>query len=94
MISIEEKVTELVNKWDPIGFFPMAPKDEYDGEIRKICEYIFNNTHIEATLLANYINDTFIQSFGKDIYKEDMKECKIISGKILFYYEKNIKNGK
>ena len=31
-----ERITQIINDWDPIGFFPMAPKDEYINEIKKI----------------------------------------------------------
>ena len=31
---------QIINEWDPIGLFPIAPKDEYVEEIRKIEEYI------------------------------------------------------
>ena len=30
-----ERITQIINDWDPIGFFPMAPKDEYINEIKK-----------------------------------------------------------
>ena len=31
-----KEIMNLINAWDPIGFFPLAPKDEYINEIRKI----------------------------------------------------------
>ena len=31
-----ERITQIINDWDPIGFFPMAPKDEYINEIKKV----------------------------------------------------------
>lgn len=33
--EIVERITQIINDWDPIGFFPMAPKDEYINEIKK-----------------------------------------------------------
>lgn len=37
--EIVERITQIINDWDPIGFFPMAPKDEYINEIKKISEF-------------------------------------------------------
>ncbi|EAC2694899.1 DUF1871 domain-containing protein, partial [Listeria monocytogenes] len=31
-----EKVEKIINDWDPIELFPLAPKDEYSQEINKI----------------------------------------------------------
>ena len=31
-----ERITQIINDWDPIGFFPMAPKDEYINEIKNL----------------------------------------------------------
>ncbi|EAD8591252.1 DUF1871 domain-containing protein, partial [Listeria monocytogenes] len=28
-----EKVEKIINDWDPIELFPLAPKDEYSQEI-------------------------------------------------------------
>lgn len=80
---VKDRIVSLVNKWDPIGLYPMAPKDEYESEIKKICEFLFNNSHVEEKLLANYINEIFVQSFGKDIYREDLVKCEKIARKIL-----------
>lgn len=30
------EIMKIINEWDPISFFPMAPKDEYINEITKI----------------------------------------------------------
>lgn len=69
------KILMVVNEWDPIGFFPMAPKDEYIDEIKKIYKYLNENQNVTEEKLAKKINEIFIQSFGSDIYIEDIEGC-------------------
>lgn len=33
-------VKKIIDAWDPLNLFPMAPPDEYESEIRSICERI------------------------------------------------------
>lgn len=47
-----DKILLIVNKWDPIGFFPMAPNDEYINEIRKIYEYLNVSKNVTEEKLA------------------------------------------
>ena len=70
-----DKILLVVNEWDPIGFFPMAPKDEYIGEINEIYEYLNISQNITAEKLAKKINEIFLMSFGSDIYVEDIEGC-------------------
>lgn len=30
-----DRIEQIINEWDPIGLFPMAPKDEYVEEGKK-----------------------------------------------------------
>lgn len=69
------KILMVVNEWDPIGFFPMAPKDEYIDEIKKIYKYLNENQNVTEEKLAKKINEIFIQSFGNDVYIEDIEGC-------------------
>lgn len=69
------KILMVVNEWDPIGFFPMAPKDEYIDEIKKIYKYLNENQNVTEEKLAKKINEIFIQSFGSDVYIEDIEGC-------------------
>lgn len=78
-----EKLVLIINDWDPIGFFPMAPKDEYSNEINKIYEYLYNNRNIEVENLAREINTIFKRAFGTDVYVEDMEKCKNVASEIL-----------
>lgn len=70
-----DKILLVVNEWDPIGFFPMAPKDEYINEIKKIYEYFNVSQDITEEKLAKKINEIFLMSFGSDVYVEDTEEC-------------------
>lgn len=73
----------VVNEWDPIGFFPMAPKDEYINEIKKIIEYLNKNQDISEEKLTKKINEIFIQSFGSEVYVEDIDGCLKVAKGIL-----------
>lgn len=78
-----EEIMNLINEWDPLGFFPMAPKDEYINEISKIEKYLHDNTSLDTEVLAKRINDIFKKSFGDDVYIENMEACKAVAHKIL-----------
>ena len=78
-----ERIIQIINDWDPIGFFPMAPKDEYINEIKKINEYVCSNYSVQVHTLAQEINKIFVETFGTDVYKEDLEQCTIIAKKIL-----------
>lgn len=77
------EIMNLINEWDPIGFFPMAPKDEYINEIREIENFLQNNTSLYIEILAKKINDIFKESFGDDVYIEKIDTCKLVAQKIL-----------
>lgn len=64
-----DKILMMVNEWDPIGFFPMAPEDEY------INEYLNVSQNITEKKLAKKINEIFIMAFGSDVYVEDIEGC-------------------
>ena len=76
-------ITEIINEWDPIGFFPMAPKDEYINEINKIYRYIISNQVTEVHSLAMAINDIFLETFGRSVYEQDIEQCISVASKIL-----------
>ena len=82
----------VVNEWDPIGFFPMAPKDEYINEIKKIIDYLNKNQDVSEEKLTKKINEIFIQSFGSDVYVEDIDGCLKVAKGILNWYRKNHMN--
>ena len=70
-----EIILIAINEWDPIGFFPMAPKDEYMNEIKKIYEYLNAIPNVTEEKLAKKINEIFFISFGTDVYIEDTEQC-------------------
>ena len=78
-----KEIMNVVNDWDPIEFFPLAPEDEYINEIRKIEEFLKDNSSLNAETLAKRINEIFKNSFGDDVYFEDMDACVVIAHKIL-----------
>ena len=78
-----ERITQIINDWDPIGFFPMAPKDEYINEIKRIYEFVCANYTLQVHTLAQEINKIFVETFGTDVYYEDLEQCTIIAKRIL-----------
>lgn len=80
------KMKEIINKWDPACLFPMAPKDEYADEIRKIEEYISSVDELMPEALADVINEIFLTSFGKDVYAAKNEDCFEIAKKICEVY--------
>lgn len=80
---MNEKLICIINDWDPIDFFPMAPKDEYYGEIQRIQEYLDNNEMVNVRDLALKINEIFIQSFGEDVYMQNLEQCIMIAKDII-----------
>ena len=78
-----EKLTQIINNWDPIGFFPMAPKDEYSDEIQLIYQYLCDNHNIDVEDLSKKIDEIFVKKFGDDIYWEDIEKCRDIAKQIL-----------
>ena len=78
-----ERITQIINDWDPIGFSPMAPKDEYINEIKKINEFVSSNCNLQACTLAQEINKIFVETFGTDVYDENLEQCTIVAKKIL-----------
>lgn len=83
-----EKITKIINDWDPIGFFPMAPEDEYENEIKDICEYIHSNQNLQIETLAEAINKIFVEAFGVDVYDENLEQCALVAGEIMLQYRK------
>ncbi|EEO6799198.1 DUF1871 family protein [Listeria monocytogenes] len=76
-----EKVEKIINDWDPIELFPLAPKDEYSQEINKIISIVQENHNIDMNVLAKGIIKIFIDLFGENlIFKNNEDE---IAEKIL-----------
>lgn len=63
------QIIEIINLWDPIGLFPMAPKDEYETECKEIYHFGESNMEVTEVELSKKINDIFIKGFGVEVYK-------------------------
>lgn len=57
------KVTTILNTYDPMGFFPMAPLNEYDLEVRAIIEKLDSNQTEEEiqAIIINVFNGFFYE---------------------------------
>lgn len=78
-----ERITQIINDWDPIGFFPMAPKDEYISEVKKISEVVCADHNLQVRSLAQAINKIFVEAFGADVYGGNLEQCTVIAKQIL-----------
>lgn len=72
-VQIYNAVKDVINTWDPMRFFPAAPPDEYDGEIKLICEKLGEKEWIgeEINELAEFIGnlcDAEDRYYGKEQY--------------------------
>lgn len=91
-MKTKEIITKIINEWDPIGLFPMAPEDEYDCEIDKICEFVFSTHDLQVQPLAQKINKIFVEAFGADAYYEDLEQCLVIAQNILLISREELQN--
>ncbi len=66
-----DKVEKIINEWDPIDLFPLAPKDEYSQEIKKIVNILKDKSSINEEKLANTLKMIFVESFGEDMFFRD-----------------------
>ena len=76
-------ITKIINKWDPIGLFPMAPRDEYIEEVKEIEKIVACNKSISVNELAEKINLLFVKRFGADVYHEDISQCILVAEAVL-----------
>ncbi|BCN29446.1 DUF1871 family protein [Anaeromicropila herbilytica] len=80
---MREGIAQIVNKWDPIDLFPMAPKDEYSREIQLIKNIIKDNIQITEEELALEICQVFSKRFGSDVFTYKIEDCLQIADLIL-----------
>ncbi|MBC1472943.1 DUF1871 family protein [Listeria seeligeri] len=66
-----DKVEKIINEWDPIDLFPLAPKDEYNQEIKKIVNVLKDKSLLNEENLANILKLIFVESFGEDLFFRD-----------------------
>ena len=82
-ILMNDKVTEIINQWDPMDLFPHAPVDEYSPEIREICSCMKNNALLTPNALGQKILEIFQMYFGNDNFRKSPDQCTKIAEKIL-----------
>ena len=54
-----------------------------NNEIKKINEFVCSNHSIQVQPLAQEINKIFVETFGTDVYDEDLEQCTVIAKRIL-----------
>jgi hypothetical protein len=78
------KLTEIINAWDPTNLMSHAPDDEYNLEIKMIGELL--KTTSSEKELAKGIQKIFLETCGDEFFKEAFEECITIARKILKEY--------
>lgn len=76
-------IRDIINEWDPICLFPMAPKDEYEEEIAQICN-LLRKEKLSIERIEEGIEKIFIKSFGEDLLYTFMSKdrCKEVARKL------------
>mgnify|MGYP000074241265 CR=1 FL=1 len=60
-----------------------ADENPFGVEIKKINEFVSSNCNLQACTLAQEINKIFVETFGTDVYDENLEQCTIVAKKIL-----------
>lgn len=76
-------IGKIINEWDPIELFPLAPDDEYIREIEIIEKIVQNNSGISSNDLAYEIYHLFLERFGSEVFLCDIEDCLKIAMKIM-----------
>jgi len=78
-------VKKVIDEWDPIEVFPYAPDDEYETEVKLICDAIkkidFNNDM--ESQLAREIQNIFKKQLDSEIFDFNYEKCLSIAQKIM-----------
>ena len=77
----DNRITKIINNWDPIDLLPFCPEDEYEQEIKMVKAYL--NESITVDKLAERIFYVFSSQFGDDVFLKDIEECRRIARQIL-----------
>ncbi len=62
-------IRDIINEWDPICLFPMAPENEYEDEIKQIYN-LLNGEDLSIERIEEGIERIFIKSFGEGLCGE------------------------
>jgi len=81
---MENKILEIINKYDPLTLFPgeLAPKNEYDIEAKKIASILKNLNNPERDNIYFIVYYVFDKMFGTDFSEEDILRMSKISNDI------------
>lgn len=83
IIIMREVLTNIINKWDPIGLYSIAPEDEYSREIEDIETFLLKNNNVNTNTLGLEIYNVFINSFNQKIFIYSKDDCVSIANDIL-----------
>lgn len=76
-----DKLTEIINNWDPTNLMAHAPDDEYELEVERINELLMKTE--DEYELAKGIKNIFLETCGPEFFKKDFRECLGVARKIL-----------
>lgn len=76
-----DKLSLIINRWDPANLMTHAPDDEYELEIKMIKE-ILKKTENEHEL-AKGIQEVFLETVGETFFKKSFEQCFEISKEII-----------
>jgi len=76
-----DKLTEIINNWDPTNLMAHAPDDEYELEVERINE-LLKKTDDEYEL-ASGIQNIFLETCGQEFFTKEFTECLEVARKIL-----------
>lgn len=70
----KQLIQHIINEWDPIDLFPMAPENEYEDEIAPICN-LLNEKGLSIERIEESIEKIFTKSFGEDVFYSFVSKC-------------------
>lgn len=73
-------IEKIINEWDPISLFPLAPADEYHYEINLVRQAV--SCCLNANELGDELFRIFSNSFG-DLFVKTKQECFNIANELL-----------
>ena len=77
-----ELIRCVLNEWDPLELFPMAPLDEYMPEVIQIEEFV-NRDQCDGEVLGLAIRELMRKRFGDDVFTKSQDECMEVAKRIL-----------
>jgi len=78
-----EKVTEIINEWDPLELLPFAPKDEYSFEVNELLSFLESKNSHSTNFLGKKIYEVFLEALGENVFTCTIEDCNKIATKII-----------